>query len=67
MTIKPGTKVKIIDTSGQFPKGLMGTEGEVIRSLSDNRSLVRIPNQTDTWIYNFRLEEIKDEQEKEVR
>ena len=67
MTIKPGTKVKIVNVSGQFPKGLMGTEGEVIRSLSDNRSLVRIPNQTDTWIYNFRLEEIKDEQEKEVR
>jgi len=76
--MKPGTKVKIIDTSGQFPKGLMGTEGEVIRSSfdktsnglgtsPDNRSLIRIPNQTDTWIYNFRLEEIKDEQEKEVR
>ena len=65
--MKPGTKVKIIDTSGQFPEGLMGTEGEIIKTSDDNRSLVRIPNQTDTWIYNFRLEEIKDEQEKEVR
>ena len=59
--MKPGNKVKIIDTSGQFPEGLMGVEGIVISSdVIKGRSMVDIPNEGDTWIYNYRLEEVED-------
>ena len=60
--MEPGTKVKIINTSGQFPEGLMHAEGEIMKSLPDDRSLVRIPGQKDLWIYNFRLREVKDDE-----
>ena len=60
--MKPGTKVKIIDTSGQFPEGLMGVEGIVISlDVIMGRSMVDIPNEGNTWIYDFRLEEVEDD------
>ena len=61
MMMEPGTKIKIINTSGQFPEELMYAEGEVMKSLPDDRSLVRIPGQKDLWVYNFRLREIEGE------
>jgi len=59
--MEPGTKVKIIDTSGHFPEELIHAEGEVMNSC-EGGSLVRIPGQKDLWIYNFRLGEVKDDE-----
>ena len=66
--MEPGTKVKIVNCSGLFPEELMGRDGVVIiEHEHNNRILVNVDGEGDIWMYNYRLEEIKDEQEKEVR
>lgn len=59
--MEPGTEVKIVNGLG-IPDRLVGRVGvAVVSSMSNDQTLVRIPDEGSWWICNFRLEEVKDE------
>ena len=61
--MKPGTKAKITDGSGILDR-LVGRVGTIVAlSIGGDQTLINIPGEGSWWIYNCRLEEIKDEQE----